>query len=244
MSQFLPGRTAVLSPHLDDGVLSLGGAISEATRAGSFVRIVTVFGGDVASMRQASGWDSLTGFATEGEAVRARRSEDAEACAVVGAEQVCLSFSEIVYAGEPDEGAVLHAVSEAVCDVDALLMPGYPLIHRDHRWLCTRVLRARLPCAAVGLYVEQPYRDRVGDLRRIEVDSEIRELLRADLQWERARIPLRNILAKRRAINAYRSQLRPLELERPGRARLARMLLREAIHGGEAIAWVRSTAAQ
>lgn len=206
------------------------------------MRVVTVFGGDVASMRKASGWDSLAGFATEGEAVRARRGEDAEACAVVGAEQVCLPFSEIVYAGEPDEGAVLHAVSDAVCDVDAVLVPGYPLIHRDHRWLCTRVLGAHLPCAAVGLYVEQPYRDRVGDLRRIEVGSSIRELLRTEPQWERARVPPRNILVKRRAIKTYRSQLRWLELERPGRARLARMLLREAINGGEAIAWVRPTA--
>ena len=83
----LPRRTAVLSPHVDDAVISLGASIYRATRAGSYVRIVTVFSGDPDSVLEASGWDSLPGFSTEGQAVRMRRSEDAEACSVVGADR-------------------------------------------------------------------------------------------------------------------------------------------------------------
>ena len=112
-----------MSPHLDDAVLSRGVSIYRATRAGSYVRIVTVFSGDPDSDREASGLDSLPGFSTEGQAVRTRRSEDAEACRVVGADRRYLPFSEPVYAGPPNVEAVLAAVRDSVRDVDAVLVP-------------------------------------------------------------------------------------------------------------------------
>ena len=95
------GRVAVLSPHLDDAVLSLGAAIARAVREGATVTIVTVFAGDVDSALPASNWDRLAGFATEGEAAAARRVEDATACALLGAEPRPLPFPDYPYvAGE------------------------------------------------------------------------------------------------------------------------------------------------
>ena len=235
MSPFIPKRTAIVSPHLDDAVLSLGASISRATRAGAYVRIVTVFAGDVDSDRPASGWDSLPGFATEGQAVRARREEDAEACRVVGADRHYLPFSEPVYAGPPDAEAVVAAVREAVRELDAVLVPGFPLVHRDHRWVTEHVLRGALETPLVGLYAEQPYRYQKARRRRVKTEPGLRALTSGGPRWRGGRTRLHDVRTKHRAISAYRSQLRWLELEG---TRLVRMLLSEAFRGGEAVAWI------
>src|SRR5512144_2582409 len=69
-------RIVVVSPHLDDGVLSLGASIARWSRAGAAVELLTVLGCDPASAAQAGGWDRRGGFATEGESALARREED------------------------------------------------------------------------------------------------------------------------------------------------------------------------
>ena len=231
----LPARTAIVAPHLDDGVLSLGAAIFHATRAAAYVRVVTVFAGDPESDRPASGWDSLPGFGTEGEATRQRREEDAEACGVLGAERHYLHFSEPVYAGFPDPDAVVADVNEALRNVDAVLVPGFPLIHRDHRWLAELLLSAELDVSLVGLYVEQPYRHQNARYRRLQVDSSLRTRIGDRLSWRRLGMRRQAIRAKRRAITAYASQLRWLELDGAG---LDRMLTLEALRGGERVAWL------
>jgi LmbE family N-acetylglucosaminyl deacetylase len=233
----LPTRTAVVAPHLDDGVLSLGATIYRATEAGSYVRVITVFAGDPESDRPASGWDSLPGFATEGEAVRCRQEEDAEACGAVGADRLYLPFSEPVYAGSPDRQAVASALDGALRDVDAVLVAGYPLIHRDHRWLTESLVAGMIAQLPVGLYAEQPYRHQKARFRRLSVDAAVRERLPGDVRWQYVRPGLDALRAKHRAISSYRSQLRWLDLD--GR-KLGRMLWFEAIRGGEAVAWVHT----
>jgi LmbE family N-acetylglucosaminyl deacetylase len=233
----LPARTAILAPHLDDGVLSLGATIYRATRAGSYVRVITVFAGDPESERPVSGWDALPGFETEGEAVRQRREEDAEACRVVGADRRHLGFSEPVYASPPDRAAVLAAVNEALSDVDVAFLPGFPLIHRDHRWLTENLIGA-IETPLVALYVEQPYRHQKARFRRISVDEGLRKLLPGHITWHRVRPDMEEVRVKHRAISAYRSQRRWLDLD--GR-KLDRMLALEAIRGGEAVAWARTS---
>ena len=70
----LEGDVVVVSPHLDDAALSLGAAIARARRIGAArVVVLTVFAGNPESDLPAGGWDSRAGFATEGEASRARR---------------------------------------------------------------------------------------------------------------------------------------------------------------------------
>jgi LmbE family N-acetylglucosaminyl deacetylase len=231
----LPARTAIVAPHLDDGVLSLGATIYRSSRAGSYIRVITVFAGDPESDRPASGWDSLPGFATEGEAVRIRREEDAEACGVVGADRLYLRFSEPVYAGPPDWVAVSAEVNEALSDVDVALVPGFPLIHRDHRWLTENLLAHGLEVPRVGLYAEQPYRHQKARFRRVGVDADLSAFLPEGVDWHRAGTGLEPLRAKHRAVSAYRSQRRWLDLDG---SKLGRMLWFEAIRGGEAVAWV------
>jgi LmbE family N-acetylglucosaminyl deacetylase len=217
------GRVAVLSPHLDDAVLSLGAAIARAVREGGSVTIVTVFAGDVESATPASNWDRLAGFATEGEAAAARRLEDAEACEILGAEPRALSFPDYPYVGgEREPARIVEAVRAATEDVELVLLPGFPLLHADHRLLADAVTERGLRGRRLALYAEQPYRFR-------------QRARRPGPSWASIPAARRDRSAKWRAVRAYRTQLPLLQLNR---GRLRRLLLYEARWGGEAIAWL------
>lgn len=153
----LAGRVAVVSPHLDDGVLSLGAAIADASSRGAEVRIVTVFAYDPQASGPAAAWDAACGFQSAADAARARRAEDAESCARVGAEPVWLPFADDEY-GEPvGDEELWAAIEPQLAGADAVLVPGFPLAVRDHQRV-SRLVLERLPeSTAVGLYVEQPY---------------------------------------------------------------------------------------
>jgi LmbE family N-acetylglucosaminyl deacetylase len=223
----LSGRVVVVSPHLDDAVLSLGATIARSTRGGTAVTVLTVFGGDPASTAPPNGWDRRGGFETAGEAASRRREENREACAIVGAEPVALPFVGGGYGAprEPDE--VRQAVARAAEAADALLVPGFPLTNDDHRWLHTVLLDRRVPCDRLVLYAEQPYRYAV---RRQRPRPE------APHSWQPTEARLADMFAKRRAILAYRSQLPLLGLSARRHLELHHMLLHEVLHRGEAVA--------
>ena len=93
-------RWIYLSPHLDDAVLSAGGLIYEQTQAGIPVEIWTFMCG----YPPAGGFSpfaellhSQWGFASADETVRARREEDRNAAAVVGAQVVHFDFLDCIY---------------------------------------------------------------------------------------------------------------------------------------------------
>lgn len=221
-------QVVVVSPHLDDGVFSLGAAISCATRKGADVTVLTVLAGDPSSTTPAGAWDARAGFATAGEAARSRRLEDEQACELIRARPVWLPFSDHQYSRGGSEAEVRAAVVETVGGAQVLL-PGFPLLHEDHAWL-RRVLRGAFPVDRVAVYTEQPYAavwterpgvDGVGD----------REGVPASAAWRRVRAGLPDQVRKLKACRAYRSQL-PLI----GEGVVAAILRYELRVGGEALA--------
>ena len=237
------GRVVVLSPHLDDAVLGLGAAIARGRREGARIRVVTVFAGDVDSELPASRWDALAGFRTEGEAAVARRREDAAACTIVGAVPEPLSLPDYPYVRDGREPAELAAiVGAAIGDADVVLLPGYPLTHPDHRLLAECVLEYGLAPSGLALYAEQPYRFRARVGSGPCVEDDVRRLLDETPVWAGVPVETRDRLAKWRAVRSYRSQLPLLDLGGPGSMKLARVLVHEARHGGEATAWVSQPA--
>ena len=195
----LPGeRIVVVSPHLDDGVLSLGASIASWKRAGATVELLTVFACDPDSEAPAGGWDRRGGFSTEGESARARREEDRLACAAVGAAPVWLPFGSVDYERHGDEADVRRAVREAVDRAALVLLPGFPLSHPDHAWLA-QTLAGEPLAGQVGGYAEQPYTRRAGG---------------APTAYERVPTRFRDRLAKWRAIRRYHSQLPLLGMRR------------------------------
>ena len=218
-------RMLVVSPHLDDAVFSLGATMAHAARAGARVEVVTVFAGDPESTRTASGWDQRAGFATEGEAASARRSEDREACRIVGAEPTWLSFPPGSYGVPRDPDRVLSALAAAVTCAETVFVPGFPLSNEDHAWLAGLFVDQELSVELVR-YSEQPYSYGIR-----------REGRRPGSDWERSRVALADYRRKRQAVREYRSQLPLLGFTRS----VNRLLLHELLQGGEAL--LRSRAA-
>lgn len=185
-----------MSPHSDDGVLSLGGAMAAWARAGRRVSLLTVLALDPDSMAPTGGWDRRGGFATEGDAARARRDEDRAACAVLGVTAHWLPFGSVDYERHGNDEEVWEAVGRHVEGAEVVLVPGAPLTHPDHAWLSS-LLVARIPAQSVALYAEQPYALRSGVHPFAPVA-----------------LSARDRAAKWRAIRAYRSQLPLLGLRR------------------------------
>jgi LmbE family N-acetylglucosaminyl deacetylase len=228
------GPVAILSPHLDDGVLSLGAAVADWTRRGVAVRIVTVLAGDPESTAPAGPWDRTSGFATEGEAARRRREEDRAACGLVGAEPVWLPYSDAQYGRGADDDRIWAELVDAVGDAPTVLSPGFPLQHADHAWLGMLALARRDPGWRFGLYVEQPYA--IGSGRPRDHDGRLG--FEPTFAWVPSGIRARR--AKRRATLAYRSQHEQLASVVSGtwsdlQRRIESM---ERDRGGEGIAWV------
>jgi LmbE family N-acetylglucosaminyl deacetylase len=199
----LRGDVVVVSPHLDDAALSLGAALAHAARNGVPVTVLTVLAGDVDSRAPAGKWDADAGFATAGEAARARRAVDARACAILGATPVWLPYSDHQYERGASDGDIRGAVVEAVGGAGAVLLPGFPLVHEDHRWLSDLLADAFEP-ERVGLYTEQPY-------AALWTDSPGRSTeacaVADDRRWRCLRAGVGDRRRKLRACRAYTTQL-------------------------------------
>jgi LmbE family N-acetylglucosaminyl deacetylase len=88
-------RTAVVSPHFDDAVLSAGQLLAKHRDA----TVITVMGGQrrSGSYDEVTWWDAFGGFKPGDDVVAARRAEDKAALDVLGAHQAWLDFSDHQY---------------------------------------------------------------------------------------------------------------------------------------------------
>jgi len=225
----------VVSPHLDDAVLSLGAALAHAVEAGSQVEVLTVFGCEPASNAPTDPWDRKSGFVTEGEAAQKRRAEDREACSILGVTPRWFNFGAEPYERRASTPEILTAIQTAVAGADTVLIPGHPLAHHDHATLGHGLLTETLNCRVVGLYVEQPY----AFDRRLTP----RGPAATGFTWQPVTAHSRHRRKKLEAVKQYRSQIGSLGLRQPavGHLRLRMMLWYEARQGGETIAWPKAT---
>ena len=216
----------VVSPHLDDAILSIGAFIAGSASRGADVTVLTVLAGDPRSRAPAGRWDSARGFGTAGDAARARREEDRRACALVGARPQWLPFGDEQYGLGADAPAVAAEVERSLAGAQTVFVPGRPLWHEDHRWLTSLVLDHVGEGVRVGCYVELPY-------ARWQLPERPPAAPLDRLGWQPVVSRPRDRLSKARACLAYRSQL-------PGMSRSPwRSILLEALRkDGECIAWL------
>jgi hypothetical protein len=185
---------------------------------------VTVFAGRVDSGAPAGEWDARAGFATEGEAAAARRAEDDEACALLGAAVSHLPFGDRQYAQDDDE-TIMKAVRSEVDGSPLILFPGLPLAQRDHLRLHRLLQQPDSALAPRAAYVEQPYASLAGS----RVDPE---------RWQRLPAGAGHRSAKLQALGCYTSQVPLLG----GVRVLAGVVAGEAAAGGESISTTVETA--
>jgi LmbE family N-acetylglucosaminyl deacetylase len=255
MNAFAGARVAVLSPHLDDAALSVGAVLHRLARAGGEITIVTVLANDPKADVPVGSWDVACGFTSPEAAASTRRAEDLRACAVLGATPLWLPYGDMTYARGADDDEIWRAIAGTIADADAVLVPGRPLVHPDHRWLSDLVQRHREEItASVVLYAEQPYdagstlerRAQSWETSRREVAAAAPCFLRRALATRRNRgsydregrrwvvepVAWQDWRAKQRAVLAYRSQLPALV-----RTPVIAAHLFECIGGGESLAW-------
>lgn len=232
----------ILSPHLDDGVFSLGATALAQRAAGASVRIVTAFANDPESDAAATEWDVRSGFDSVQDSALARRREDALACRLVGAEPDWLTFPSGDYRTSLDETALADSIVGSCAEADLVFVPAFPLVHPDHALLARVTLAAASRLPELALYVEQPYaawewvRECPGEKPKIRdwlpVTVTVAETERA-LVWRPLGFAPARWSRKLLASMAYKSQMRGI-----GRLAVPRIARYELRRGIEATARV------
>jgi LmbE family N-acetylglucosaminyl deacetylase len=231
-----PPWVAVISPHLDDAAFSVGAGMAALARGGVHVRVITVLAGDPSSTEAAGPWDRSTGFRTRGEAARARREEDRRACEILGVTPIWLPYGDEQYGPGGPDGEITGSLRSHLAGAAAVLVPGFPLLHRDHALVTELTLGLELHIP-VGLYVEQPYFIGQGSP---SYAAQSGETIAPPSSWKPLPATSTDRAAKRSAVETYRSQLsraaRTYDRQWP---QLRRQLERfESEMGGEPVAWV------
>ena len=153
------GPVAVLSPHLDDAVLSTWSVLQR----GDEVRVVNVCTA-IPEPGPPPLWDRLTGARDRAERMRERLEEDRLALREAGCQAIQLGFLDDQYRAAPlDEQELMRAIEGAVPEASELWAPAGIGAHRDH----VQVRDAALVLAERGgptlrLYAELPYAARHG----------------------------------------------------------------------------------
>ena len=194
----------VISPHLDDAVLSFGGAI--ATEPGTHV--ATVFAGFPPEWSWPSPFDNACGFTSSREAVRVRRREDADATTRLAAWPMHLPFHDGQYGLDQKADAIVTVVASLSLQHDPVVFP-LGLAHPDHRLVAKscQMAGAIFPGRTFAVYADLP--------SAVLWPGHVPGALRG---WERAGWELEpfewrtDVGRKREAYECYKSQLRFPEL--------------------------------
>lgn len=153
------GPRLVLSPHLDDAVLSAWGVL---TAPGEL--LVANICAALPPAGTLAEWDRLLGASDSAAQMQLRLDEDREALATLGYVPLNLPFLDAQYRRRSlDAAAVLAALRERVTSVSALYCPAGIGGHTDHVAIRELGLRAGAEAGIpVFLYAELPYATRFG----------------------------------------------------------------------------------
>jgi LmbE family N-acetylglucosaminyl deacetylase len=224
---------AILSPHLDDAVLSCWHVLVAPDED---VAVVNVFAGVPSDGASTGWWDRFTGFDDGRDAMEARRDEDQKALARAGSTAINLDFLDRQYRSDVLDAETLVDALREWLPHDARLLapaalgvrppgvedePGQP--HSDH--VAVRDAALRLAAAdglEILLYADLPHANHLGwpgwvtgDGAHGRVDEAWRETLGAIGIDETSGIPRRltsdEFSAKADAVRAYATQVGAIE---------------------------------
>jgi len=146
--------TVILSPHLDDAVLSCWHVLTERGE----VEVITVFAGVPTELTAPAWWDQYTGAADSGERVRDRIQEDRRALALAGRTAVYLGFLDEQYRDGEQRLAPLTEQIESLLPPRVLIYaPAAFANHTDHGLVRAIGLQLRDAGFPVSLYADLPH---------------------------------------------------------------------------------------
>jgi LmbE family N-acetylglucosaminyl deacetylase len=150
---------AVVSPHLDDAVLSCGGLMSDMREP----VVITVFAGSPPDWGGLTGWDEACGFEPGSDVVAARVAEDDAALSCLRAQGLRLAFLDEQYR-DPSARLTADRIGEEILSAvrragaETVFIP-VGLVHADHL-LCAAAARwaaSRAPELQWFAYEDLPY---------------------------------------------------------------------------------------
>lgn len=145
-------KVLVLSPHLDDAVLSAGQFI--AGRKGN-VDLLTIFSGIPMSKGLITDYDKSCGFKTSKDAMVVRRQEDIQACAILNATPYHTDVLDSQYTKR--QTGIIKILHKAVkADKYELIVGPLGLVHPDHIAVSEALSHLGLP--NLYLYEDLPHR--------------------------------------------------------------------------------------
>jgi LmbE family N-acetylglucosaminyl deacetylase len=146
--------TVILSPHLDDAVLSCWHVLTDDAD----VSVMNVFAGVPRDLGAPGWWDEYTGATDSAERVRERIEEDRRALALAGREPINLSFLDEQYRERPQPLDPLVDQIAALLPPDAqIYAPAAFAGHTDHELVRAAALELRAAGAEVSLYADLPH---------------------------------------------------------------------------------------
>jgi hypothetical protein len=141
-------RRVVLSPHLDDAVLSCWHVLE-----GGGATVVTVFAG-VPEPGTSGWWDRLTGSENSAARVRQRLREDERALSLAGAGYMRLDLLDEQYRRNGASPAVAEALADQIRDADEVYAPLAVFLSADHTLVRDAALELRKDSV---LYADHPH---------------------------------------------------------------------------------------
>jgi LmbE family N-acetylglucosaminyl deacetylase len=176
------GPLTVVSPHLDDAVLSCSGLIASVPGT----TVITVFAGFPPGYPEVlhngiTAWDEASGFRIGDDVVAIRRDEDRAALGHLGGVPLWLNFVDSQYTTEPATPAMIASgVASAVGDLSVQTI-AFPLglSHTDHERTheaCAQLLEESPGLVANWVaFIDVPYRARyrAQAMQRLEQLSEL-----------------------------------------------------------------------
>jgi LmbE family N-acetylglucosaminyl deacetylase len=209
----------IVSPHLDDAVLSCWHALASAPEPAT---VVTLFAGVPDAATELSRWDRASGATDPSAQMRLRRREDEAALSACGARFVHCAFLDDQYRGwARPRRALVDRLVELVEDADEVWIPAGFGGHPDHVLAADAALAATVGRRRM-LYADLPYATR-GPAALQGADpipskgrGRLRETVRSALvasPYAPGHPPLSHRLsgpeqqAKRRCLGEYHSQL-------------------------------------
>lgn len=146
--------TVILSPHLDDAVLSCWHVL---TQPGD-VTVINVFAGVPAGLGAPAWWDEYTGATDSGERVRERIEEDRRALALAGREPTNLGFLDEQYRKHDQPlGPLIDDIKRLLPPDAEICAPAGLSNHTDHALLRAAALELREAGFCVSLYADLPH---------------------------------------------------------------------------------------
>jgi LmbE family N-acetylglucosaminyl deacetylase len=205
------GPLVVVSPHLDDAVLSCSGLIASVPGT----TVITVFAGFPPGypgvlQNGITAWDEASGFRVGDDVVAIRRDEDRAALGHLGGVPLWLDFVDSQYTTEPATPAMIAsgiAFGLAGLRVQTIAFP-LGLSHTDHERTheaCAQLLEESPGLAANWVaFIDVPYRAR----HRAQAMQRLEHL--GDLGYDAEPLSLDGGERKSAALAEYPSQLKAL----------------------------------